>query len=284
MFLGTSFNARKCEILNPEALIIDFDDVTGIMKVSSKNTLKIRSLNLGYNIDYLLYEFTYDTKKSRVFFQGYPKFTKIEGKKRSVKNWENNRVRAYHGSINHFLSSAVNNKLPEEGFSIYRVKKFRNLSRPAEKKIKLVKDKIANSKQEGKDAKLSLREKKILRKSNKHKYVEKLAESNPQDTLRIVKKEGDRIFLNFEESINIKYRGEPAEEDYPDYKVSPNAQQTIISLTNGPTEILPNGFILNPKDVLFKGYMGWEKLGDMLPVDYKLPESKNNKSAKKAGK
>jgi hypothetical protein len=28
------------------------------------------------------------------------------------------------------------------------------------------------------------------------------------------------------------------------------------------------GNIIEPLDVLFEGYWGWEKLGDMLPLDY----------------
>ena len=42
-FLGSSINARKCEILNPEVLIIDFNQKTKTMKVRARDVLKIRN-------------------------------------------------------------------------------------------------------------------------------------------------------------------------------------------------------------------------------------------------
>ncbi|MGB3466030.1 MAG: carboxypeptidase-like regulatory domain-containing protein, partial [Cyclobacteriaceae bacterium] len=48
-FIGSSKNAAKCEILNPEVLIIDFNNRTRVMTVRARDVLKIENKGLGYD-------------------------------------------------------------------------------------------------------------------------------------------------------------------------------------------------------------------------------------------
>jgi hypothetical protein len=49
---------------------------------------------------------------------------------------------------------------------------------------------------------------------------------------------------------------------------SPTFQTSLLSLTEPYTFIEPNGMILNPHSHFVEGYWGWEKLAEMLPLDY----------------
>lgn len=51
-------------------------------------------------------------------------------------------------------------------------------------------------------------------------------------------------------------------------KREPSYQTSVIYLQTDEVLLEPNGNIVEPLHVFFEGYWGWEKLGDMLPLDY----------------
>jgi hypothetical protein len=55
-------------------------------------------------------------------------------------------------------------------------------------------------------------------------------------------------------------------------KRTPSFQTSVLSLLEPYTYLEPNGMILNPYSYLVEGYWGWEKLAEMLPLDY-VPEA-----------
>lgn len=85
-FLGNSRFALGCEIINPEVLVIDFDQ--SVLKVHSVDFLIIENHQLGYRISYLLTSFELDTEKRKFHYLGYPSYSEMEGGKMKQRRWE----------------------------------------------------------------------------------------------------------------------------------------------------------------------------------------------------
>ncbi|MDB5141389.1 MAG: hypothetical protein JWQ66_102, partial [Mucilaginibacter sp.] len=137
-FLGTSEQAKDCKILNPEALYIDYDEVTSTVTATSSGFLEIENKDLGYNIKYLLTDFRLinkDPKAKEVRYEGSVLFTKMKGTPGQERRWEQRRQDAYEGSSMHFLRAALNDQLDVEDFRVLRLINYINLDRPADSLI-----------------------------------------------------------------------------------------------------------------------------------------------------
>ena len=88
--------------------------------------LKIKNNALGYEIDYTLEHFEYNTNSRILFFSGYPVFTNMNGSQRKMKNWIEKRNECYNGSILHFMRALYRNKITEENFTVQKVYKVLN--------------------------------------------------------------------------------------------------------------------------------------------------------------
>lgn len=273
-FLGSSMNSQKCEILNPEVLIIDFNTKTRIMKVRARDILKIKNYGLGYEIDYLLDTYEYNVKLSRVYFQGYPKFLEMEGKAGKKSRWEKERKRAYLGSPTHFFASLVAKNTESEGFSMIEIIKKPNPNRPTEEEIKEAREKLRAARPVGVTISGNSEESNVLARSREPKFIQ-YTNNQPYGPDSMIRKDGNKIILDFDNYIQITYDREPSEIAFTGKIANKKVQTTSISLTKGPTEIMADGMLSDPLAILFDGYMGWEKLADMLPVDYKLPVGKD---------
>ena len=119
IFLGTSENASKCEIMNAEVLNFDFDVTREIFRASADHPLQIENRALGYRIEFTLEDFV-SYKDGMVNYKGIPKFDPLTPKDRKEEtNWRKNRLKAYNGSLRHFLSASATNRLVKEGFLVY---------------------------------------------------------------------------------------------------------------------------------------------------------------------
>ena len=277
-FLGSSINARKCEILNPEVLIIDFNQKTKTMKVRARDILKIRNAGLGYEIDYLLDVYEYNVGLGRVYFQGYPRFLEMQGKKGKVSKWAKARKRAYLGSPTHLFASLVAGNVVSEGFSMIKIIRKPNPNRPSDQEVKEAREKLRSARLNGITISPNADANNVVTRSREPKYIQ-YTNNQPITSDSLIFRKNGKIYLNFEDHIQIIYNKEPSETAFTGSLSNKSTQKSVMSLTGTKTEILENGMMMDPLAVLFEGYMGWEKLGDMLPVDYRLLErnSKNKK-------
>ena len=125
LFLGTTRNARECKILNPE--VLDFKtDADGTFAASVREPLQIDNLALGYHIEYYLRIFqvgesapttTAPSPGPVLTFEVQPKYTQLKpSSPDDTVQWQENRHRAFKGSLRHFLMSLFNGELEREGF------------------------------------------------------------------------------------------------------------------------------------------------------------------------
>jgi hypothetical protein len=270
-FLGRSRIARKCKLLNPEVLIIDFNPQTGLLDVKARDVLQIENPKLGYLIKYLLIEFQFDTQENYVSFSGFPSYELMKGNKAKEKRWLRNRQTAYNGSVMHFVRALRVQQLQEERFNLRRLIRTPNPNRPSEEELEAARAQLrqrGNYTTLAKDDPISI----ILSKASLPKIIEKL------DTAKVPYKQymhttETGTFMAFEGFFQVVYTGEKEELSYVQatsmfQSRRPTYQTSVISLRSASVFLEEMGNIIEPLDVLFEGYWGWEKLGDMLPLDY----------------
>jgi CarboxypepD_reg-like domain len=133
-FIGNTHAALDCTIENTKALKFYYDKKTQILSVTANEPLKIINKTLGYEIDYTLEDFEYNTKSNILFYSGYPVFTEMQKGKRKMRKWKEERNACYNGSIMHFMRALFRNKLTEEGFIVQKASKILNEKKAAYKK------------------------------------------------------------------------------------------------------------------------------------------------------
>jgi hypothetical protein len=119
LFLGTTRNAKECRITNPE--VLDFK-ATGLdfLEATARRPLEIENGALGYHLQIYLRSFKVENETMR--FEGLPKFTElVPSTPAEEARRKENRMRAYHGSLRHFLIALFKKELNRVGYSISHV-------------------------------------------------------------------------------------------------------------------------------------------------------------------
>jgi len=119
LFIGTTRNARQCDIVNPEVLDLKSDGPDDL-EATARRPLAIENLSLGYHIEFLLK--TFKVLNDVMTVEGMPRFTELKPSSAAQQaEWKENRMRAFKGSPRHFLVSLFHKQLAENGFTIYLV-------------------------------------------------------------------------------------------------------------------------------------------------------------------
>lgn len=116
-FLGTTFNASQCHIINPE--VLDFEDRDGALTATASEPLSVMNYALGYNANVILLIFS----RSDVGFlcRFKVQFVELVSEKRT-ESWEENRLKAFNGSFRHFILALINGDIKDEGFYLSTTK------------------------------------------------------------------------------------------------------------------------------------------------------------------
>ncbi len=270
-FIGTSKNSLNCEILNPEVLIIDFNHKKRTLEVKARDALIIENKALGYKIHYLLQNYTQDFSSGYTTFLGYPRFEKLIGKNGKKKKWDKERKRAYLGSNIHFFRSVCNGELDSEGFSVIEVIKKPNPNRPSDEEIKNARTKLRASVSNGLSLSSDSPARVTISQASNPRFIN-YTNNQLLKTSDFTHVKSAKTILAFENYLQVTFEKEYAEFAFKGKK-DKTPQNTMLSLVNGPSEISQNGLLNDPLTVLYNGYMGWEKIADMLPTDYELLET-----------
>ena len=270
-FLGQSEFGRQSKLLNPEVLTITFDHETGLLEVKTDEPLQIRNDALGYKMEYLLTDFRFYGREGYVIFLGYPRYELMQGGKGKQRRWERNRLRAYQGSVMHFVRAVQQERLEEEGFNLRRLYRNPNPNRPTDEEIAAARAVLrarGGAVQVGGKDTIS----EILSRASLPKVSESL-DINPVPYSEYLQEHSAGAKLAFEGYLQVVYTGEKEEQQYVWQqsmfrKREPTYQTSVIYLQSDEVLLEKNGNIVEPLNVFFEGYWGWEKLGDMLPLDY----------------
>lgn len=269
-FLGNSKMAEKCVIANPEVLIIDHDRSERTLKVNSKDYLVIDNPSLGYKLNFLLQEFYLEEKLGKVFFVGYPYFEEnLPKNKLRVKSIEKRRLEAFHGSSMHWIRMLVHDQLVESQYKMYGIR------RELKEEESSSDDLVLN----GESIKLSLKidtlnadslASKKIGNLKKPEYREVIIDSLLTRDQILGQNEDGEYYIKYPHIIKVEFMGEKEEPNFGGFLNGPPKpfQTTYIHLQKELVFIDPAGYVRSPSDIFFEGYMGWEKVGALLPIDY----------------
>jgi len=216
-FLGTSANASQCQILNIDAIDLQFDNQANILIATAQEPIEIENRALGYKIYYLLQTFKLDNKQSLIILSGIPRFENLKAEKsKKEQQWKRNRDRAYFGSINHFIrclyfhSTEINHYVVSE------------LKNGTEQKI------------------------------------------NPDALFEV----GSTSEIDFHGMLKVVFENENEETNYSRQSRFQRPQTSYMQFGEKNIRIYKNGYFEDPLNVVFSGYMGWEKMAELVPVEY----------------
>ena len=238
-FIGTGPFSDKTKIKNPEVLSFDFNPYERYLSASAHDMLIIENKDLGYTINYYLDYFVINYKEGSSFYYGRPFFIPMESKrKRIVSRWKKNRNTAYHGSFLHFSKALINNSAEQEGFLIRGEKR-----------------------------------------ENKARY---LGDSTISADIFFQPVDSTTFMFNFINFVNVTYRHEKEHESYLEYIWSPLSRnpRTVTTLQNSSFTTLEDSVLIDKSGYIYKhisilkdGYWAFERVSDMLPLNF-IPSEK----------
>jgi len=117
-FIGTTPNAAKTTLQNPEVLHFYLLKKSNKLRVLATDPLQIQNNALGYNLRYQLDSFIYFYNTNINSYRGFCLYTEMDGEDSLKKIWAANREKAFEGSKLHFMRSYYDSALAEEGFNI----------------------------------------------------------------------------------------------------------------------------------------------------------------------
>ncbi|MEO7119488.1 MAG: carboxypeptidase-like regulatory domain-containing protein [Ginsengibacter sp.] len=229
-FIGQSKFAKQCVIKNPEVLHFYYSKKRNKLKVLANEPLIVNNFALGYNLKFAIDSFTNEYNTNTNLFIGYPLFEEMQGTPEQQQTWNKNRADAYKGSMLQLMRSIFNQTLEKNGFELQFIVKNND------KEIPIPLQNLYGALNYDKDDSTNTVD--VMPNQMDVAVIYKNAE--PEDT-----------YLDSDPSIK------------KDFQLS-----TLLFTAGDPITIEQNGYYYDQEDITTNGYLGFKKVGDMLPYDY----------------
>jgi len=275
LFLGRSTFSQQCRIRNPDDVLLDFDAQANELTASAYKYVQVDNDALGYRVKYYGLRFVSNFTQQIVTFYGQPVFEEMPAKtERQQRRWAANRVRAYQGSLNHFLRSVRDSQLTAQGFVVRRLRIVDNprFARADSLRQALLRQRRA----------FTAAEQDSISRWAQVPPAFSMLYTAPRhlDSLRHVVAGGQRVLLRFRDRLQVtyllagpdaNYHPQPSRYARGAAAPPPDRQTSELILLGPEIEILPSGQLANPLAVFTDGYWGFEKMGEFLPFNYLPP-------------
>ncbi|MGN6603981.1 MAG: carboxypeptidase-like regulatory domain-containing protein [Ginsengibacter sp.] len=256
-FIGTDKNARQTDILNEDILKMHTTK-EGKLTAHTNDMLSISNKALGYNIKYLLKEFSYDKKTGELHYMGYPLFEEMKPSSKSQqKQWDENRAKVYVTSLLRFYRTMGERKLIQKGYILGDVMK------PEVEQVHTG---------GGVNKKVIVPPNGFLMTLGSEQYVDTLLWPEIPYYRMMTALPGHKYKLNFSGMLSVDATNAVNGLKSTDY-YKPGPKTSIITLQQ-PVEINANGIPNDPSKVLISGYWIGSRIADLLPFDYHPKDEK----------
>lgn len=285
-FIGKSPNAAYCKILNPQVLNVDYDVTKSTLTVTTTEFLIVENKALGYRLKYMLDHFEYNSRTHIIYYSGHPFFEELKASTAKKNKYVAAREIAYYGSSQHFFRSLYAGKSREEGFIINKMLKIPNPNRYPEYVINTTLDKIRTLPEKSGVRKVAgkvdtallnfwTKQKEMPRTIDKFSRAEVLPDTLVHDYNENMK------FLSYTDAIIIQYTKEKESLAYSKTGFwifrpldVPENEISVANLTGPGVRFYENGGIHDSRSLLYEGFWAYEKVADMVPMDY-IPQKQN---------
>ena len=272
LFVGTTAFSRQCRNANASAVRVGYDAETNVLTAVAPDYLQVDNAALGYRIRFYGLHFQIDFHQQVQSYYAWPVFEELPTKSAARRaRWKANRLSAYRGSMPHFLRSLRAGRLTEEGFVANRLRRVPNPRWVrADSLLRLERQRHALEQWRPPDS--LLRE---LRQPPQYAYL--YTRPLPADSLRRPGPGAGQVRLRFRDLVQVTYLREKPDPAYTlpaglgQPPLRPEQQVSVLHLLLPAVEIVPSGQLLDPLAVYTEGYWGFEKIGELLPVDYEPP-------------
>lgn len=244
-FLGITKNSRNTKILNPLAINFDVDKNSDYFSASSDEIILVENLALGYRLNLFLENFVIQDDLLNIKY--YPNFEELIPKNnRQRNNWERERKRAYMGSQRHFFTI-----LSLGDFAFRKYKHF-NIAEAEHFDKQEFEYSINNVDID------SL----IIDSGN---FREKVFHSITPLMIRFRKEFEERNYVKYmyddigSSALFNEFRTSKLSISYQDSYIVPNFTNILIDR---------NGNLKDSNSLVLYGYMAWERISDIVPVEY----------------
>ncbi|ACU05987.1 carboxypeptidase-like regulatory domain-containing protein [Pedobacter heparinus] len=279
-FIGTTPNAAQCKILNPQVLNIDYDVTKSTLTIKTSEFLIVENKALGYRLKYMLDNFEYNSRTRIIYFSGHPFFEELKASGAKLKKYIDKRETAYYGSSQHFFRSLYAGNVSEQGFILNRMIKIPNPNRYPDSIIhkNLVRLKTPpKSTVIGKGS--MLRDSAMIafwiKQQDMPRYVDYLDRKEISAASLVSTFNQNLKLLDCSGALAISYTKEKETLAYsktgfwvfrpldiPDYEIS------VANITQNTVRFYENGSIYDSRAMLYEGFWAYEKVADMVPMDY----------------
>jgi len=237
-FLGTSSNAARCRLLNPEVLSFHETKKKNTFTAEARDRLIIENRALGYRIDYLLQHF--EAQGGLVSYVGFPKFSSLEASdSKELRLWRQNRKETFLSSARHFFRTFLANRHIKAGFIVVGVEAL-----PTG-------DEIVAAAEIEQARLVSPGTEPFLRQVS---FVDYLQITNTRAT------EAPEYFDWLLKQAGVRRNDRTV--------FTPKPQTSWIILNQPVAELDVNGNVINPFAMTFYGYWAWQRVADILPLEY----------------
>lgn len=243
-FIGSTPNAQKTSIVNPDVLHFYFYKKSNRLKVLATDAIRVENKALGYSLRYQLDSFVYYYNTNINSYRGYCLYTEMEGSDSLKKAWNIARRKAYFGSRLHFMRSYYDSTLTEDGWIVELLdetndKKFNKLQSPYD--------------------------------SSYYNVTHYTRDSLGIDSVVYQVPTGPEVVeIFYPRKVSISYSKSRPEKEYLAQMKLPKNVPFCISYVDLKDwiDITPNGYYFDQKDWVNQGYWSWKNLADQLPYDY----------------
>ncbi len=281
-FLGTMPQADRCRILNSKSIRFRYYKKSKRLKAIADEPILVENDLLGYRISFQLEEFELNFSQGTTFYLGYSLFEEIGSRgPKAMARKEENRRKAYEGSVMHFMRALYDNRLSAEGFEIRRVQRNPNTEKQRVKEVyrkamNLMKDEKGVVKigpglvTPGIDADSAVYYRKIMLQPDQ---LDTYGEWKLTADSLITARDTALLEFQFPDYIEVTYLKALEENEYlMDQHLSRKRdyRRSMVTLFGGnPIVVNRFGNYYNPQDFVTLGYWAWsEKMANALPIDY----------------
>ncbi len=237
-FLGLTEEAAQSSIYNEAAIyFIKSADPSAFFAYADTPLIIINNM-LGYKITFDLVEFSYNEETEKSYFSGYCHYADIDD-----TGYKKNRQRAYLGSSMHFYRSLINHQLYQQGFNTFLLPQ---------------QDTAFRSRLQKKGVNIDER---MLAKPIAAEQILHIDSTN-------------NFSIGIKGRLLVQYIKNPYAKKYLQKTTIMQGYldkgvESVIHFITSPIELNSAGMPIDAGAVQYSGYWGYEKLANLLPIDYK---------------
>jgi len=264
-FIGTTKNAKKCEITNPHTVNMIYHGRKLELEAWSDDFLIVENKALGYRIKFLIDTFSSSGISGITQWQGQAVFQELPGSAEQKKIWQKKREETYYGSSRHFYKALYTNTLGQDGFVMHILNRELNPDRPDEA---IIVQKIRQFRERYNRDSLAY----WIGKQNMSKYYHENLDRTPLQPYRVYQPTNHPglYALRFTGCLYVIYTKRHEETDFKDlYRPldMENFETSILTLPGQYAIFDMNGVVFQGVP-LNEGTWSKAKLAELLPFNY----------------